>query len=139
MMQYVVSSLSAIPIYANWNVLQNYNNHHLSLVLDGRDVYHPTENHQRARFALQLDASSFLYVAQHSCSSNPHADQFSDAKIFIAADVTALVIQAVGGAMASIADTYEAAERGGNIMLAGIIIQLGAFCPLFRAARLFID
>ncbi|QRV97758.1 RTA1-like protein [Ceratobasidium sp. AG-Ba] len=48
------------------------------------------------------------------------------AKIFITADVAALVIQAVGGAMASIADTHEAAERGGNIMLAGIIIQLVA-------------
>ncbi|KEP49881.1 RTA1-like protein [Rhizoctonia solani 123E] len=47
-------------------------------------------------------------------------------KIFISADVTALVIQAAGGAMASIADTHEGAERGGNIMLAGIVIQLVA-------------
>ncbi|KAB5588697.1 RTA1-like protein [Ceratobasidium theobromae] len=46
--------------------------------------------------------------------------------VFITADVTALVIQAVGGAMASIADTLESANRGGNIMLAGIIIQLVA-------------
>ncbi|CAE6432776.1 unnamed protein product, partial [Rhizoctonia solani] len=46
--------------------------------------------------------------------------------IFISADVTALVIQAVGGAMASIADTLDGAERGGRIMLAGIVIQLVA-------------
>ncbi|KAF8601741.1 RTA1-domain-containing protein [Ceratobasidium sp. AG-I] len=45
--------------------------------------------------------------------------------IFITADVTALVIQAVGGALASIADTLDGANQGGNIMLAGIIIQLG--------------
>ncbi|KAF8601730.1 RTA1-domain-containing protein [Ceratobasidium sp. AG-I] len=47
-------------------------------------------------------------------------------KIFITADVTALIIQAAGGAMASIADTLDGANRGGNIMLAGIIIQLVA-------------
>ncbi|CEL59946.1 putative protein C17G6,02c OS=Schizosaccharomyces pombe (strain 972 / ATCC 24843) GN=SPAC17G6.02c PE=4 SV=1 [Rhizoctonia solani AG-1 IB] len=46
--------------------------------------------------------------------------------IFITADVTALVIQAIGGAMASIADTLDGAERGGRIMLGGIIIQLVA-------------
>ncbi|CAE6413256.1 putative protein C17G6,02c [Schizosaccharomyces pombe 972h-] [Rhizoctonia solani] len=46
--------------------------------------------------------------------------------VFISADVTALVIQAVGGAMASIADTLDGAERGGRIMLGGIIIQLVA-------------
>ncbi|CAE6477532.1 unnamed protein product [Rhizoctonia solani] len=46
--------------------------------------------------------------------------------IFISADVTALVIQAVGGAMASIADTPDGAEQGGRIMLAGIVIQLVA-------------
>ncbi|KAG8725150.1 hypothetical protein FRC11_001920 [Ceratobasidium sp. 423] len=46
--------------------------------------------------------------------------------IFISADVTALVIQAAGGAMASIADTPDGAEQGGKIMLAGIVIQLVA-------------
>ncbi|CEL63485.1 putative protein C17G6,02c OS=Schizosaccharomyces pombe (strain 972 / ATCC 24843) GN=SPAC17G6.02c PE=4 SV=1 [Rhizoctonia solani AG-1 IB] len=46
--------------------------------------------------------------------------------IFITADVTALVIQAAGGAMASIADTLDGAERGGQIMLGGIVIQLVA-------------
>ncbi|CAE6509724.1 unnamed protein product [Rhizoctonia solani] len=46
--------------------------------------------------------------------------------IFITADVTALVIQAVGGAMASIADTLDGAERGAHVMLGGIVIQLVA-------------
>ncbi|KAF8601729.1 RTA1-domain-containing protein [Ceratobasidium sp. AG-I] len=46
--------------------------------------------------------------------------------IFLTADVTALVLQAIGGALASIADTLEGANRGGNIMLAGIVIQLAA-------------
>ncbi|KAL5634207.1 hypothetical protein ACGC1H_006135 [Rhizoctonia solani] len=46
--------------------------------------------------------------------------------IFISADVTALVIQAAGGAMASIADTPDGAKRGGQIMLGGIVIQLVA-------------
>ncbi|CAE6506566.1 unnamed protein product [Rhizoctonia solani] len=46
--------------------------------------------------------------------------------IFITADVTALVIQAIGGAMASIADTLEGAEQGSHVMLGGIVIQLVA-------------
>ncbi|CUA69861.1 putative protein C17G6,02c [Schizosaccharomyces pombe 972h-] [Rhizoctonia solani] len=46
--------------------------------------------------------------------------------IFITADVTALVIQAIGGAMASIADTLDDAEEGSHVMLGGIIIQLVA-------------
>ncbi|KAG8714276.1 hypothetical protein FRC08_012143 [Ceratobasidium sp. 394] len=46
--------------------------------------------------------------------------------IFITADVSALVIQAVGGAMASTADTLEGANQGSHIRLAGIIIQLVA-------------
>ncbi|KAH7338437.1 RTA1 like protein-domain-containing protein [Rhizoctonia solani] len=46
--------------------------------------------------------------------------------IFITADVTALVIQAIGGAMASIANTLEGAEQGSHVMLGGIVIQLVA-------------
>jgi hypothetical protein len=46
--------------------------------------------------------------------------------IFLTADVTALVLQAIGGAVASVADTLEGANRGGNVMLAGIVIQLAA-------------
>jgi hypothetical protein len=45
-----------------------------------------------------------------------------DSTIFITADVTVLIIQVAGGAMASIVDTREAAESGGQIMLGGIVI-----------------
>ncbi|KAG8731900.1 hypothetical protein FRC10_001364 [Ceratobasidium sp. 414] len=48
------------------------------------------------------------------------------ARIFISADVAALVVQAVGGAMASSANDPAGSKRGGNIMLAGIVIQLVA-------------
>ncbi|QRV75302.1 RTA1-like protein [Ceratobasidium sp. AG-Ba] len=46
--------------------------------------------------------------------------------IFLTADVTALCLQAVGGALASAAGNLEGANRGGNIMLAGIVVQLVA-------------
>lgn len=44
--------------------------------------------------------------------------------IFCSADVISLVVQAVGGAMASMAETLEDANRGGQIMLGGIAFQL---------------
>ena len=40
-----------------------------------------------------------------------------------------MVVQAVGGAIASMADTLEDANRGGKIMLGGIAFQLGKSCP----------
>ncbi|CAE6447295.1 unnamed protein product [Rhizoctonia solani] len=46
--------------------------------------------------------------------------------IFLTADVGALLLQAIGGAVASSATTLEGANRGGNIMLSGIVIQLAA-------------
>lgn len=46
--------------------------------------------------------------------------------IFLTTDVTALLLQAIGSALAATAGTLEAANRGGNIMLADIIIQLAA-------------
>ncbi|KAF8674234.1 RTA1 protein [Rhizoctonia solani] len=46
--------------------------------------------------------------------------------IFLTADVGALVLQAVGGGVASSAITLDGANRGGNIMLSGIVIQLAA-------------
>ncbi|KAG9104644.1 hypothetical protein FRC06_000408 [Ceratobasidium sp. 370] len=46
--------------------------------------------------------------------------------IFLTADVTALFLQAIGGAIASAADNLAGANRGGNIMLSGIVIQLAA-------------
>ncbi|KAG8734969.1 hypothetical protein FRC10_011149 [Ceratobasidium sp. 414] len=46
--------------------------------------------------------------------------------IFLTADITALILQAIGGAIASVATGLAAANRGGNIMLSGIVIQLVA-------------
>ncbi|CUA68546.1 putative protein C17G6,02c [Schizosaccharomyces pombe 972h-] [Rhizoctonia solani] len=46
--------------------------------------------------------------------------------IFLSADVGALLLQAIGGGVASSATTLEGANRGGNIMLSGIVIQLAA-------------
>jgi len=43
-------------------------------------------------------------------------------------DIVALVVQAIGGAKASIAvENDRSAESGGHIMLAGIAIQMGMF------------
>lgn len=44
--------------------------------------------------------------------------------IFCTCDVVSLIIQAVGGAMASTADTDEQQDRGTNIMEGGIVFQL---------------
>ncbi|KAJ7065720.1 RTA1 like protein-domain-containing protein [Mycena amicta] len=43
--------------------------------------------------------------------------------IFVSCDVVALVIQGLGGGLASAADTLEGANRGANIMLGGIGFQ----------------
>ncbi|KAG8934863.1 hypothetical protein FRC01_014029 [Tulasnella sp. 417] len=46
--------------------------------------------------------------------------------LFISADLAALIIQAIGGAAAASADDSSGAERGANIMVAGIIVQMAA-------------
>ncbi|KAG8949405.1 hypothetical protein FRC04_008640 [Tulasnella sp. 424] len=46
--------------------------------------------------------------------------------LFISADFIALVVQAIGGATASSADDPKGAEKGANIMVAGIIVQMVA-------------
>jgi hypothetical protein len=43
---------------------------------------------------------------------------------FIGFDVISLILQAAGGAMASIADTPEDSDRGVNVMIAGLVIQV---------------
>jgi uncharacterized membrane protein len=48
-------------------------------------------------------------------------------KIFVTLDVLALVVQAAGGAIASIADTDSLTNTGGHIMLAGIFLQMRPF------------
>ncbi|KAJ7246443.1 RTA1-domain-containing protein [Mycena rebaudengoi] len=46
--------------------------------------------------------------------------------IFLTCDIVALVVQGVGGGMASSAEDLAGANRGANVMLAGIIFQLVA-------------
>jgi len=45
-------------------------------------------------------------------------------RVFVTADVFALVVQAVGGGMASVANTLVASNRGAHVMLAGIFLQM---------------
>ena len=55
--------------------------------------------------------------------------------IFVCADITSLVIQAVGGALASIASgqTDGNTKPGTNIMVAGIVFQLVSICLLYTS------
>ncbi|KAI0094862.1 RTA-like protein [Irpex rosettiformis] len=46
-------------------------------------------------------------------------------RVFLTCDIIALVIQGAGGGIAAGAKTNSAASSGGNIMLAGIVFQLG--------------
>ncbi|TQN68305.1 Sphingoid long-chain base transporter RSB1 [Colletotrichum shisoi] len=53
---------------------------------------------------------------------------------FIPLDVVSLVLQAVGGALSSVSTTIEAVDRGVNISLAGLVLQVASmlvFCSLF--------
>ncbi|KAF8587164.1 RTA1 like protein [Ramaria rubella] len=60
-------------------------------------------------------------------------------KIFVSADVFALIVQAVGGALASIATTLSGANTGSQIMVAGIFLQMFAMlCYTFLAAEFLI-
>ncbi|KAG9100110.1 hypothetical protein FRC06_004512 [Ceratobasidium sp. 370] len=76
-----------------------------------------------------LTAAMFLILPRIVSEIGPQYSRISArlyARIFISADVAALVVQAVGGAMASTANDPAGSRRGGNIMLAGIVIQLVA-------------
>ncbi|KAG9118476.1 hypothetical protein FRC07_007001, partial [Ceratobasidium sp. 392] len=76
-----------------------------------------------------LTAAMFIVLPKIVTVVGPQYSRISAslyAKIFITADVAALVIQAAGGAMASTANTPQGSKNGGNIMLAGIVIQLVA-------------
>jgi len=74
-----------------------------------------------------LSAANFIILGRIVTIVGPQFSRLSPrnyARIFLTADVVALVIQAIGGGMASSADTPSGSENGGNVMLAGIIIQL---------------
>lgn len=45
-------------------------------------------------------------------------------RIFITCDVISLVLQAAGGAMASVAEDKAGSDRGKNIMIAGLVFQV---------------
>ena len=45
-------------------------------------------------------------------------------RIFITCDVISLILQAVGGAMASVADDQAGADQGKDIMIAGLVFQV---------------
>ncbi|KAI0778233.1 RTA1 like protein [Trametes elegans] len=55
-------------------------------------------------------------------------------KIFLSADIFALVVQSAGGGIAATSDDKDTSRMGSNIMLAGVIFQLVSlsfFCVLF--------
>ncbi|KAF8579280.1 RTA1 like protein [Ramaria rubella] len=57
-------------------------------------------------------------------------------KIFVSADVFALIVQAAGGGLASTANTLAAANTGADIMVTGIFLQMVAMlCYTFLAAE----
>ncbi|KAF8579289.1 RTA1 like protein [Ramaria rubella] len=60
-------------------------------------------------------------------------------RLFVSADVFALIVQAAGGALASIATTLPAANTGSDIMVTGIFLQMVAMlCYTFLAAEFLI-
>ena len=50
-----------------------------------------------------------------------------DAIIFVTGDIISLVVQGIGGGVASSASTHSGAVNGGHIMLGGIIFQLSEY------------
>ncbi|KAJ3541405.1 hypothetical protein NM688_g6089 [Phlebia brevispora] len=61
-------------------------------------------------------------------------------RIFLACDIMSLVIQAAGGGIAASANTTSDQNLGGNIMLAGIVIQMVAlFLFMILATQFFIS
>jgi len=57
--------------------------------------------------------------------------------IFIACDFFSLLLQAIGGGVASSANTTKVTDMGGNIMLAGIIFQVVTFAGLYVLIALY--
>ncbi len=66
---------------------------------------------------------------------NQVIDIAADSLIFVSCDVISLVVQGAGGGIAASGDTLEDANMGGNIMLGGIVFQLG-LSKLIHAASL---
>ncbi|KAH8591424.1 RTA1 like protein-domain-containing protein [Bisporella sp. PMI_857] len=58
--------------------------------------------------------------------------------IFIACDIFSLLLQAIGGGVASGADDQDGTKLGGNIMLAGIVFQVVTFLLLYILIAIYI-
>lgn len=58
--------------------------------------------------------------------------------IFIACDIFSLLLQAIGGGVASSASTNKVTDMGGNIMLAGIIFQVVTFTALYVLIAIYL-
>lgn len=89
-----------------------------------------------------LIAANFIILGRLIARLGPKFSRISGVwylVIFTSSDIIALVIQALGGAKASVAvDNGEDPETGGNIMLAGIAFQLAAISLYILLASEFV-
>ncbi|KNZ55066.1 hypothetical protein VP01_2778g4 [Puccinia sorghi] len=58
-------------------------------------------------------------------------------KIFVSADAISFLLQAAGGGVYASANTMEQADRGRNLMIAGLALQLVTFCAFMMLAIVF--
>ncbi|KAK3623659.1 hypothetical protein LTR56_009609 [Elasticomyces elasticus] len=79
-------------------------------------------------FAPAFYAAGIYYTLKHICLTfGPDFSRLSPARytqIFISCDVFSIILQAVGGALASVAETMSLLEVGDNIMIAGLATQV---------------
>ncbi|KAF8916463.1 RTA1 like protein-domain-containing protein [Mucidula mucida] len=85
-----------------------------------------------------LVAASFLILGRTIHRLGPAFSRLSPRNysiIFVSCDLISLIIQGVGGGIASAADNEADANKGGNVMLGGIVFQLVVitFYALFAA------
>jgi len=77
-----------------------------------------------------LSAANFIILGMVVRQIGTHFSRISPrlySIIFISADVVSLVIQAIGGGAASAAaHNHKSAEKGGHVMLVGIVLQMAA-------------
>ncbi|EJD50224.1 RTA1-domain-containing protein [Auricularia subglabra TFB-10046 SS5] len=88
-----------------------------------------------------LVASNFIILGRVIRLVGPQFSRLSPSMysiVFLTADTAALIVQAVGGAQASAADTREGADKGAKIMLGGIIVQFVAIIVYVSLAAEFI-
>ncbi|KAF8990763.1 RTA1 like protein-domain-containing protein [Cyathus striatus] len=73
-----------------------------------------------------LVAANFIILGRLISQLGPQYSRLSpsDTIILCSCDILALVLQGVGGGMASAAETPDQAEKGGHVMLGGIFLQL---------------